>query len=143
MKIGLWNWTNCFCDLIQRTFWNIYKSGFLEPPKKKMFVRKWKKKTFVRKYLGTLLHGRSTVTLKLQKFQNNSPHNLGEHLACLNSLKRAYFISVKVRVRLVLQVVIPRCLEARQNGGAFAYAVPPRMEEVRDRRHILIGSCSD
>jgi hypothetical protein len=75
----------------------------------------------------------------LQKFQNNSPHNLREPLAYRSYPKCLRFTSVRVRIVLVLQ----ECLEAPQNGDAFKYAVPPRMEEVLDSRHILIGSGRD
>ena len=88
----------------------------------------------------------STLILELQKFQNNSPHNLREPLVCLSSLKRDHFISVKALPLQPLRsprLVLQECLEAGQNGDAFKYAVPPRMEEVQDSRHILIGSGRD
>jgi hypothetical protein len=50
----------------------------------------------------------STVTLELQKFQYNSPHNLREPPRCER------FTSVRVMVILILQ----ECLEAGQNGDA-------------------------
>ena len=116
---------------------------------KKLFVVNGKRKRLFVNISGSFAC-LSTLILKLQKFKNNSPHNLRELLACLNSLKRDHFISIKVRVllrlirsRLVLHVVIPGCLEAGQNGDAFTYAVPPRMEKGLDSRHILSGSGRD
>ena len=85
-----------------------------------------------------LFYHATLTTLELQKFQNDSPHNLREPL--LGSYPKCErFASVRVRCILVLQ----ECLEARQNGDTFKYAVPPRIEEVLDSRHILIGSGRD